>query len=118
MIEDLLIHRATIRRPTHTITGHQKATGSALVATGVVCRLEPAEEGVTQSIIGIGVSSPYRGWFARGTNIRARDLVTWTDRTPTVELVVESVADLPSMDAAGGHHIEAALKRTPADVAP
>ena len=113
MIEDLLIHRCTIKRPTHAIASQSKTTGSATIATGVPCRLQPSGEAVTQSLMGMSVASSYLAWFAAGVNLQKRDILVWTDRgdgTVSLELTVEGVERLPARDGLLEHHVEASLK--------
>lgn len=110
MIDRMLIHTATIVRPAHDITGQKKGTGETTIATGVRCRIVPAGDTESMSVLGVTATEAWQGFFPPDTDIKLRDEITWQD--PTVPVVMTVVGDMPfyARDPSRAHHIEVALQ--------
>ena len=78
MRPSLLIHRATIRRPPQTITDKKLATGApAVIALDVPCRIMPLVDAEAVSVLGIGTSETYRGFWQDDVDLKDRDEIEW-----------------------------------------
>jgi hypothetical protein len=110
VIQRLMIHSANIVRRTHTLVASKKGFAETTVATAVECRLEPAGDAKSITVLGVGAAEAYRGWFPAGTDLQLQDLVVWTDRTPNLTFTVEGDTGWTARDSATDHHLEVALK--------
>ena len=111
MIDRLLVHTATIDRPTHVIAGQKKAFGATVGATTVACRVEPAGESPRATLLGLTSSEAWRAWFPPGTDVRIRAEVVITYDGVAMRAIVESVEPYSARDGAVSHHLEAMLRR-------
>lgn len=81
------VHKAEIRRKTHTITSGRKVAGEVQVAASVECHLEPVGDTASVSVIGRAAVLSWQGRFPTGTDVQVGDEVVWLDRTGWVFLV-------------------------------
>lgn len=110
-IDLLFIHTATINRPTHTLAGGKKIPGQTTGVTTLACRLEPAGDTPQATMLGITASEAWRAWFPSGSDIRLRDEVVWTSRSPSLTFTVEADLGWPEENGAADHHLELLMKR-------
>lgn len=75
MIQSLLVHSATIRRPSHDKASQRKVMSEVVVATGVSCRMEAAGDSAIATMLGIGVDEAWRAFFASDADLQIGDLV-------------------------------------------
>ncbi|MFN3652616.1 MAG: hypothetical protein ACK47B_23815 [Armatimonadota bacterium] len=104
--ESLLIHTATIRRPTDTLQAAKRPTTAYVeVAAGVKCRVKPVKADSKQAIGGYVTDSDHKAYFLAGVDVREKDLVIVGDAEYDVRGVERPV------DEDGEHHVTAHLNR-------
>lgn len=96
-----LIHTVDIARPSHDKVGKVKVLGYDSVATGVACRIEPAGDSPTTTLLGIGVAQSRRIFLMDDADIEAGDLVV----ASTGETMI--VRSRERYYSSGAHHIQA-----------
>lgn len=108
MIESLLVHSATIKRPTHDKSSQRKVMSEVVVATGVSCRMEAAGDTATAAMLGIGVSKAWRAFFASDADLQIGDIVEM-ESGPSVSAVILGIEQRWGAGPVQ-HHFEVMLK--------
>jgi len=109
MIERIMVHTATIRRPSHAkVDGRKVFDESAVVASGQQCRLEAAGDSTRATLLGVTADQAWQGWFPAGTDLRLGDVVARTDDGAGREFVVRGVDVVQGRET--DEHIEALLQ--------
>lgn len=113
MIESVLIHLATINRPSQAISAEllSKSTAETLVAASVPCRI--VQIGTSPDVMGIGFgdSASAVGYFDEGQDIQRGDEVTRTDESDNTVYTVEGIDKIAVHVGGDSGHIEVSLRR-------